>query len=357
VMPGVPVPYSLVVETGRAGAGSRAETGPLALADNGAQRRGPGWYRGDLHTHTNHSDSRRGVAELVNAARRKELAPQLDFIFLTDHNTVSGLSELAHFAGGDLALMGGVELTTFWGHALCLGAHEWVDWRVGQDDGGMDRIAEETYRRGQVFIIAHPKSVGDPYCTGCRWVYPSMMPGTARLVEIWNGSWKSNNEEAVALWYSWLNQGLSIKATAGTDAHHGDSYKNPTNGYSVVYAEELSERAILDALMAGHLYLSAGPTMTFDARTPGGNAAMMGDTLAADEAQFTVTWGDCPEGAEARIVQDGEVVARIPAAGNGSHTWQGSAGKGRWWVVEVRAGQEADARMLAITNPITLRAA
>ncbi|MEZ4637321.1 MAG: hypothetical protein R2856_20590 [Caldilineaceae bacterium] len=41
-----------------------------------------------------------------------------------------------------------------------------------------------------------------------------MMPGTARFVEIWNGPWfggnseKNSNEQGLALWYGWLNQGL-----------------------------------------------------------------------------------------------------------------------------------------------------
>ena len=43
------------------------------------------WYRGELHSHTHHSDASWPVQDLVNAARQKGL----DFITLTEHNTIS----------------------------------------------------------------------------------------------------------------------------------------------------------------------------------------------------------------------------------------------------------------------------
>ncbi|MGH2735827.1 MAG: PHP domain-containing protein, partial [Actinomycetota bacterium] len=43
------------------------------------------WLRGDLHAHTHHSDGRMSVAELAASAR----ANGLDFLAITDHNTVS----------------------------------------------------------------------------------------------------------------------------------------------------------------------------------------------------------------------------------------------------------------------------
>ena len=45
----------------------------------------PGWYRGDLHTHTVHSDGRRRITEMAAAAT----SAGLDFIVSTDHNTNS----------------------------------------------------------------------------------------------------------------------------------------------------------------------------------------------------------------------------------------------------------------------------
>jgi hypothetical protein len=59
--------------------------------------RGPGWYRGDLHAHTQHSDGSWEIANLVAWAR----GCKLDFMTLTDHNTPSGHAEVMSLAGDD----------------------------------------------------------------------------------------------------------------------------------------------------------------------------------------------------------------------------------------------------------------
>ena len=229
IMPGEPVRTWLDVTIGRhrhddLGAHvSDALRGNAAPGSGRGSSHGPGWYRGDLHSHSNHSDAgERTVAELVDAAR----AAGLDFIFLTDHNTTSGLPEMDASTTPELLAAGGVELTTFWGHTLCLGAREWVDWRIRPGSGEMARIAAAAYASDQAFIIAHPLAAGDPDCTGCAWRFGEMMPGNARLVEIWNGPWHgdSHNEAALALWYDWLNQGLRLAATAGSDTHGRHDY-------------------------------------------------------------------------------------------------------------------------------------
>lgn len=312
--------------------------------------RGPGWVRGDLHSHTNHSDAdHRTVAELLQKAREYKL----DFIFLTDHNTTSPLAEMYAAATPDLLTLGGLELTTFWGHALCLGTCDWVDWRVRAGTGEMNRIATETYAKDQVFIIAHPRAIGDPMCTGCKWVYLEMMPGTAHLVEIWNTTWESDsyNEQALSLWYSWLNQGLRIVATAGTDTHGNEDYARKP-GFCHVYVEEFSERGILQALRAGHLYVSAGPQLTLVAHDGNGNAVMMGDLLTGDVVKLTTTWSDCPVDAQLRVITDGQPMLEWAATASGQRDWTLIAEQVHWCVVEVRS---ASGEILAVTNPIFLR--
>ncbi|MCG8606923.1 CehA/McbA family metallohydrolase, partial [bacterium] len=183
IMPGDAVDYEMDVhiiegENGKGEGGSLRKTSVPVKP-----KRGPGWYWGDLHSHTHHSDAGgRTVAELVQTARDHAL----DFIFLTDHNTTAGLEEMYALTTEDLLTAGGMELTTFWGHALCLGTRDWVDWRVRPGTGAMDRIATNAYAREQVFIIAHPQAIGDPLCTGCTWLFGEVMPGNAKLVEIWN---------------------------------------------------------------------------------------------------------------------------------------------------------------------------
>ena len=330
-------------------AGTAAEPAPLPAARPRTAPRGPGWYRGELHSHTYHSDATgRTVAELVQMARGEGL----DFIFLTDHNTTAGLAEMDALAADDLLTAGGIELTTFWGHALCLGTRDWVDWRVRPNSGEMERIAAATYGRGQVFVIAHPQSPGDPACTGCSWRFGDMMPGNAEVVEIWNGPWggDSNNEPSLALWYDWLNQGQRLAATAGTDTHSSRDYA-ARPGFNVVYAEALTEAALLKAIRAGRLYMSAGPRLGLEARGEGGERWTMGDT-AARPATFTAGWAGCPDGARLRVMANGRSLAEQPAAGEGSYTWAMAPGDADWVVVEIR---DAGGELLAISNPIYLR--
>jgi hypothetical protein len=369
IMPGEPVRYWLDVKI--------QENDPAPDADPSTSRglrspelvravtrptpRGPGWYRGDLHTHTDHSDAgRRTVADLIELAR----GAGLDFIFLTDHNTISGLAEMDAANGDGLLAAAGIELTTFWGHALCLGTREWVDWRIRPGTGEMAAIAAQTYAAGQVFIIAHPQAAGDPGCTGCAWRFGDIMPGNARLVEIWNGPWAgdSNNEASLALWYDWLNQGHRLAATAGSDTHSQRSYANQP-GFNVVYADALTEAALLDALLAGHLYLSAGPQVSFRAvshvpgtsEVPGTSARAAGQTwISGDTATgpvaFTLAWAGCPTSARIRVIVDGKLLVEQPTApGDGSYTWCMTPADARWVLAEIRDGAD---QMLAVTNPI-----
>jgi hypothetical protein len=347
IMPGEALHYTLTVTT--AGQVDQTAHQTQAVTPATLAPKGPGWYLGDLHSHTDHSDARQRVTELVASAHQAGL----DFIFLTDHNTLSGLPEMYAAASDDLLTLGGVELTTFWGHALCLGAREWVDWRVRPGSGDMARIARETYARGQLFVIAHPQAIGDPACTGCTWRYPEMLPGAARLVEIWNGPWasESSNEQALSLWYDWLNQGLRLVATAGTDTHNTRDYAAKP-GFNCIYAAERSESALLQALAAGHLYLSSGPRLTFSAQTAGGQQALLGDAIH-QPATLRFTWGACPADAQMRVVANGRTLVQAPCGAAGVHQWPVTPADAHWYVVELRS---QTGELLAITNPIFLEA-
>ncbi len=349
IMPGEPVRYWLdinIAEDTRAKTETRF-TPPMRAAQS--LPRGAGWYRGDLHAHTHHSDAtNRTTAELIRMAR----AHALDFLFLTDHNTIAGLAEMDARAAAALLTLGGIELTTFWGHALCLGVREWIDWRIHPDTDEMERIANAIYANDQVFIIAHPQAAGDPGCTGCAWRFGKMMPGVARLVEIWNGPWKcdANNEQTLTLWYDWLNQGLRLAATAGTDTHGNQDYANMP-GFNIVYANALSESAILKSLRAGRLYLSAGPKIEFAAQDTSGTRWMIGDTVT-QPARFVFSWNDCPANAQIRVIANGRVLNEQAARARGEFAWNMTPEQADWIVVEMRDGKGA---MLAITNPIFLQ--
>ena len=326
-------------------------TEPLAEPDHHYAKvtpapRGRGWYRGDLHGHTLHSDGSWDVPNLVQYARDYHL----DFVTLSDHNTTSGLAQLDSLAGDDLLTIGGMELTTYYGHALALGVREWVEWRVGVNDATMPDLAQRVMDSGGTFIIAHPMSEGDPFCTGCDWAYAEMMPGNARCVEVWNSEWDSGrqNEESLQLWYHWLNQGYRIVATRGSDIHRPIDYDNV--GFNVVYAEELSESAILDGIRRGHNYISAHPRLDFTAQAQDGSIGMMGDLVSGEATRARIAWEGCDGSERLRIIVNGEISEELSVSEHGQHEWA-LASSARWCVVEIR---RADGEMVALTNPIFL---
>jgi len=349
VMPDAPVAYTLEVAASAEPLPLRPEpTAPLlrpqALVPPTA---GPRWFRGDLHAHTVHSDAIWTAADLAAWAR----AEKLDFVSLTDHNTVSGLAEMLALGGPDLLVLGGMEFTTFWGHALMHGSHDWMDWRT-RDGQGMAAIATAVAARGGTFIIAHPRAQGDPHCTGCRWVYDEVFPGPARVVEVWNTAWSSDshNEDALALAYDWLNAGYRMALTSGTDNHGRDLRLR--YGFDHVYAPALTEADILAAVRAGRLYISAGPRLEISARA-GGESVMMGDALSpeAGAAEIQIAWADAPLGAQLSLIADGEARQTWAMGESGEARATLGVDDARWCLATLRG---TDGQMLALTNPIFL---
>ncbi len=324
------------------------ETSPVparpAPRSQSTHQRGPGWFRGDLHAHTLHSDGSWDVPDLVAWAQ----ARGLDFMTLSDHNTISGHAELHALASDSLLTMGGMELTTHWGHALSLGGPCLPEWRVGLVTGrSMPMLADEIMGSGALFIIAHPMSPGDPSCTGCRWEYPDMMPGNAHLVEIWNGGpWSDYNEEGLALYQHWLALGHRLRATAGSDIH-GPEGAMGLIGFNTVEADALSETAILRAVNQGRNYLSSGPRLILTAETPSGSHAAMGDTMP----QGSVFHADWQSEHQPLMLHFVDATGRreanaIPAAASGVAAFSGAQ---RFVMAELR---DASGRLHAVTNPI-----
>ena len=310
--------------------------------------KGPGWYRGDLHAHSQHSDAAWGIADLVAFAEQQ----QLEFVTLSDHNTVSGLAEFQTYHSTDLLTLNAFELTTFHGHALALGVEKLLEWRVSPPDGPahtMREIAAAVEETGGLFVIAHPMSLGSPWCSGCHWNYADMMPGTARAVEVWNSAWDSDrfNEQALQLYYLWLNQGYRLVATAGTDSHRPPE-AGAKLGFNVVYAEEFSQKGLLTAVERGHLYLSGGPTLDLSARNAAGEVFKIGDVVTGNDVGVSLRWRGCVPGETVRVIADGKVHKTLTEASAGNHTFT-FATLPAWLTVEIRDAQN---NLRALSNPL-----
>ena len=349
-LPGEPINYTIAVTTSH----TPATVAAPALEPPQLTPRGAGWYRGNLHSHTIHSDGSWDIPDLLAWAKSE----QFDFITLSDHNTVSGLSQFLSNNSAQLLTMGGIELTTFYGHALALGIHHWLDWRIADQYTIRDIQQAVEDQHGQ-FIIAHPKAPGGAICTGCAWEYPDMMPGTAHIVEIWNSGWGGDrsNEEALQMWYRWLKHGHHLVATAGNDIHRLP-VKPVHYGFSVVYADALTETAILAGIARGHVYVSDGTAqLSFTAVVEGQEVAIMGDTLSiaantSPQLMARVDGGD--RGDILRLIVNGAIHVETDTHNSdgsaASYTWPTVPGW-EWALIEVRA---PDGELRAVSNPIYL---
>ncbi|WP_274650222.1 CehA/McbA family metallohydrolase [Paenibacillus humicola] len=233
------------------------------------------WLACELHTHTVHSDGRQTLNELAQGAK----ALGFDCIALTDHNTMSGLSEReAVEAETGIAIIPGMEWTTFYGHMVTIGLTEYADWRKAERTNLLDGIAD-VHRCGGLAGMAHPFRIGSPICTGCRWEYEIADWRAIDYIEVWSGTFpqpKTDNARAFALWTERLDAGCRIAAVSGRDWHAQTPVEEPI---AVTYLEAVDEagRAVPDntagqavkALKAGRASVTIGPLLTLAAEAAG----------------------------------------------------------------------------------------
>jgi hypothetical protein len=323
--------------------------GPAFVPDPAPERaagRGRGWYRGDLHTHTVHSDGRRTPAELAAAAR----AAGLDFIASTEHNTTSASLRWGAHAGPDLLVLDGQEVTTRDGHWLALGLSPGpvVEWRYRAGDGGLGRALAGVHERGGLAAAAHPFLP----LTGGTWRFGDQ---GLDAVEVWNGPWTPDDEAALGAWQAMLAGDRSLPAVAGSDAHDpGDRVGLPHN---VVLADGLDRRSVLEALAAGRCWLagSAAVDLRLEAAAAGRSAGI-GERLevpAGREVTVRLRLRGAAGGLARLCGPGGPVLeARLGAADPETVEWRGPATPGGWVRAEVRQGRAGP--MLALTNPVRL---
>ena len=252
------------------------------------------WLAGDLHTHTVHSDGAQTVPELSRFAA----GLGLDFIAVTDHNTVSHHRELpAAAARYGITLLPGQEVTTSEGHAGALGDTGWIDFRLPADSW-----LEQTQRHGGLLSVNHP--IGGHV----SWILP--MRGRPPLVEVWHWSWLDPHWTAPLAW--WLAWDPGAIPVGGSDWHRPGSDAPPGTPTTWVECAGEGPDAVLDGLRAGRVAISA--------RRDGPVLLRSGGEMIAVGAEGMILAG--PDGPRARVQRDRE---SFPAAA-GYHRLLSDAG-------------------------------
>jgi hypothetical protein len=201
------------------------------------------WIAGDLHAHTEHSDGVHTIDELAALA----VSRGLDFLAVTDHNTVSHhpwLPDAARRYG--ITLVPGQEVTTDRGHANVFGPVGWVDFRQPPDEW-----LATAERDGGLMSVNHPLA-GD-----CAWRQP--LTTRTRLMEVWHSSWFDRTWGApLTLARAWRPDVVPV---GGSDFHRpgADALPGAPTTWVLADGDPAPDAPVLDALRAGRTAISAGP--------------------------------------------------------------------------------------------------
>ena len=209
---------------------------------------------------------------------------------------------------------------------------------------------------------------------GCGWIVKDMDAAMLGAVEIANGGTMHLTGAAdgqlshIPYWQSLLDRGYRVTGIGGSDSHDPDAPINKQfpvgRPATVVFADNLSQRAILDGLRAGRAFvdLSGSKDRLVDltisskeGRAVMGSIARVGrgeratlaiDVRGAAGGRVELVAGAAAPQLEARtlpVASDRETLTfRLPAAGRNA-----------WWIrVDVRS---ADGRLILLSNPIYLK--
>jgi len=325
----------------------------------------PGWYCGDFHVHTNASIDEDYPPTLVAEIAKAE---GLDFIAITDHNTIEGHKELKDDL--DFLVIPGLEVTLDKGHFNVFGMQDWHTWMEGicgdkptvslpSKYQSPNELISQIASEGLLNSINHP--LLDPWA----WLYDDTDLRRIHCVELWNDFyWPQNaraNPKVVSMWTKWLNAGHRITAIGGSDYHYpprpeegkfGERLGMPT---TYVYAKQLSMAGILEGLRKRRAYVTKGPQIHFQAET-NAESYSIGDDLGIQdgEIRFTAAILHKPVTMQVRLVKNGDVVASERVKGKEARLEfreRATPTQSAWYRLDL---YDLEGQPLAITNPIFL---
>ncbi len=312
----------------------------------------PGWYRGDLHLHTGHSDgsclTQTGTRAPCPVFKTLDAAAArgLDFVAVTDHNTSSHFQALAELQPhyDRLLLIPGREITTFQGHANIIGMTAPLDFQLGSTRlPTFGHILDQAEAAGALVTINHPGLPSGEACMGCGWTAPVDFSRIG-AVEVINGGIAGGPLSGLPFWTARLSEGHRPTAVGGSDNHDAtldttkaNSVGRPT---TVVFARNLSQDAVLAGIRAGRVFIDVQGTRNrlLDVSQTAGRLTIR--VTHAVGGKITLVGSSAPPLPERDPLGDDETLAvQLPTDAKG------------WLRVEVRG---PDGALWLLGNPVYL---
>lgn len=290
-------------------------------------------YDGVLHVHTRYShDSQGSLDEVVEAARNEGL----DFVILTEHNTLAPLREGKQGFHDGVLVLAGMEISAADGHLLALGVTEEIErhGRSAQD------LINEVNRQGGIALIAHPAGSKSPWrnweVTGIHGleVYTlsdDMREGSPLFLALqaflfparpFYASRLSRPAQALKHWDRMLLRDGRRVGVGAVDAHeiHGLGMRIPPYRHTfqlarthlLVSGERLGAEAVYEALRKAHAFVSIplvgdARGFSFWAQQGGRAVGILGDEVALAPGLKLVAWA--PAAGRMVLFKDGQEVA------------------------------------------------
>jgi hypothetical protein len=329
----------------------------------------------------------------------------LDFITLSDYVTDRHWHEIGRFQADYPGKLIGrsAEVITYRGHVNNHASATYVDYRTGpiyelrgdqlrkvRGPEGASRIFDDIHAAGGFTQVNHPTTFPaavpgfSNICRGCSWEYSDEETDWASVdaMEVQTGPSGTSDPHghelgpnpftplAIDWWDRLRREGYRITAVGSSDSHNAGRSEDFTQSpigeaTTVVYATELSERGIHEAVRAGHAYVkffsSYGPDLRFDAvalkssgrgKGRGRPKAMMGDRLNVSSAEFTARVMGAMPNPEVRmliVMKDGRPHLAVPVVSD-DFVFTFSVDSPGDYRLQLMRGTALE----ALTNPISL---
>lgn len=335
---------------------------------------------GALHAHSLYSDGTGTIPDIVRIADQCGL----EFLIMTDHDTLLPLAEVGEGFHGKTLLLIGCEVSPPTNHLLAFGASSCPD-RARPPQEYIDDLRSQ----GALTFLAHPHDLGCPVAHIPSYQWDDWPVTGFTGLELWNhlSDWSGHlgrlpgavfhaltpryslrgpDERTLRLWDD-LGRERSVVGVGGLDVHairiaglrvFPYAYTFGTLQCHVAvdgWSDQVDEakRSLLSAIAQGRLHFSneqlgAGRDISFSAATPAGQRIAMGCEAPAEAG---VRLELCsPQPASLSILRDGQVIAR--SHGRDLSVTVREPGVYR---AELHVQRRGRARSWAYTNPIYLR--